>query len=92
MKAPFSEALDFKDKDFLERISLTVLQIMKVLPCGRILSQPLPMFHIVFAPLRDITRTRNKFVEIVAASKRYLIINSGIKAAAVPNMSSRKIS
>ena len=75
MKAPFSEALDFKDKDFLERISLTVLQIMKVLPCGRILSQPLPMFHIVFAPLRDITRTRNKFVEIVAASKRYLIIN-----------------
>ena len=50
------------------------------------------MFHIVLAPLRDITRTRNKFVEIVAASKRYLIINSGIKAAAVPNMSSRKIS
>ena len=51
-----------------------------------------PCFDIVFAQLEVITRTRNKFVETVAVSERYLIINSGIKDVAVPNMPSRKIS
>ena len=46
----------------------------------------------MFAQLGVITRKRNKFAEIVAASKRYLIINSGIKEAAVPTMPSREIS
>ena len=30
-------------------------------------------FNTVLAQLRDITKVRNKFVEIVAASERYLI-------------------
>ena len=51
-----------------------------------------PCFDIVFAQLGVIKRTRNKFVETVAVSERYLIINSGIKEVAVPNMPSRKIS
>ena len=51
-----------------------------------------PYFDTVFAQLGVITRTRNTFVRIVAGSERYLIINSGIKEAAVPNMPSRKIS
>ena len=51
-----------------------------------------PCFNIVFAQLGVITRTRNKFVEIVVASEWYLIINSGIKEAAVRTMTSRKIS
>ena len=38
-----------------------------------------------------ITMTRSKSVEIVAASKCYLIINSGIKEAAVPDKPSSKI-
>ena len=42
--------------------------------------------------IRDIRTTRNKFVEIVAASECYLIINSGIKERIVPNMTSRKTS
>ena len=45
----------------------------------------------MLAQLGVITRARKKFVEIVAASKRYLIINSGIKEAAVPNMLSSKV-
>ena len=45
----------------------------------------------MFAQLGVITRTGKKYVEIVAASKRYLIINSGIKEAAVPNMLSSKV-
>ena len=51
-----------------------------------------PCFDIVFAQLGVITRTRNKFVEILATPERYLVINSRIKEAAVPNMPSRKIS
>ena len=51
-----------------------------------------PCFNIVSAQLGVIARTRNKFVEIVAASECYLIINSEIKEAAVPIMSSFKIS
>ena len=51
-----------------------------------------PCFDIVFVELWVITRTGNTFVEIVAVSGRYLIINSGIKEAPVPNMPSRKIS
>ena len=48
-------------------------------------------FDIALAKLGVITRTRNMFVEIAAASERYLIINSGIKERAVWNMPSRKI-
>ena len=48
-------------------------------------------FDIVFAQLGLITRTKNKFVEIVATSEHYLIVNSGIKEEAVLNMPSRKI-
>ena len=48
-------------------------------------------FDIALAKLGVITRTRNMFVEIVAASERYLIINSGIKERAVWNMPSRII-
>ena len=33
-----------------------------------------PCFDIVFAQLGVFPRARNKFVEIVAATKRYLII------------------
>ena len=51
-----------------------------------------PCFGIVFAQLGVITRARTKFVEIVAASEPYLIVNSGIKEAAVPNLPSRRIS
>ena len=46
----------------------------------------------MFAQLGVITRTRNEFVEIIAALERWLIINSVIKEAAVLNMSSLKIS
>ena len=46
---------------------------------------------IVFAQLGLITRTKNKIVEIVATLEHYLIVNSGIKGEAVPNMPSRKI-
>ena len=46
----------------------------------------------MFAQLEVIARKRTKVVEIVAASKRYLIINSGIKEASAPNIPSRKIS
>ena len=56
------------------------------------LHNPFPCFDIVFTKLEVMTRTRNKFVEIVAASERYLIRNSGIKEAADQNMPSRKIS
>ena len=49
-------------------------------------------FDIVFGQLRAITRTRNKFVEIVAVSERCLIINLGIKDVAGSNIPSRKIS
>ena len=42
-----------------------------------------PCSDIVFVQLRCITRTRNKFVEIVPASERYLIIISGINETAV---------
>ena len=48
-------------------------------------------FFFFLAKLGVITRTRNMFVEIAAASERYLIINSGIKERAVWNMPSRKI-
>ena len=45
---------------------------------------------------RVITKTRNKFFEIVAVGERYLVINSckikGIKEAAAPTIPSRKIS
>ena len=58
----------------------------------RFLHNICPSFNIMFAQLGVITRKRNKFAEIVAASKRYLIINSGIKEAAVPTMPSREIS
>ena len=58
----------------------------------RFLHNLCPSFNIMFAQLGVITRKRNKFTEIVAASKRYLIINSGIKEAAVPTVPSRKIS
>ena len=51
-----------------------------------------PCFDIVFAQLGVITKARNKFVKIVAASERYWIINSVIKEAAVPNLPSRRIS
>ena len=61
------------------------------LPCGTIPSQPCPCFDIVFAELGVITRTQNKFVEIVAASERYLIVNSGIKKVAVQKKPSHKI-
>ena len=60
------------------------------LPCQRIPLQAFPMFPYC-AQLEAIKRTRNKSVEIVAASNRYLIMNSGIKEAAVPNMLSSKI-
>ena len=46
----------------------------------------------MFPQLGVITRKRNKFVEIVVASERFLIINSGIKEAAVLAIPSRKIS
>ena len=36
-------------------------------------------------------RTRHKFIETLATSERYVIINSGIKEAAVPNIPYRKI-
>ena len=36
-------------------------------------------------------RTRHKFIEILATSERYVIINSGIKEATVSNIPSRKI-
>ena len=49
-----------------------------------------PCFNTAF--IRTIIRTRNKFIEIAAASERYSIINSGIKEPAVPTMPSRKIS
>ena len=49
-------------------------------------------FNIVFAQLGCITRTRNKFVEIVAALERYLIKIFGINEAAVPDIPFRKIS
>ena len=46
----------------------------------------------MFARLRVIPRARNKFVEIVAAAERYLIITHvkkyKIKEAVVPNMPS----
>ena len=51
-----------------------------------------PCFDIVFAQLGCITRTRNKFVEIIAASECYLIIISGINEPAVPDMLFHKIS
>ena len=44
-----------------------------------------PCFDIAFVQLGVITRTRNKFFEIVAASERYLTINTGIKETSVPN-------
>ena len=56
------------------------------------LHNPFPCFNIVFAQLGVITRRRDKFVEIVAASECYLMVNSGTKKAAVLNMPSRKIS
>ena len=46
----------------------------------------------MFAQLGLITRARNNFVEIVADSEDYLIVNSGIKEEAVPNMPARKFS
>ena len=46
----------------------------------------------MFAELGVITRIKNKFVEIVAASGHYLIVNSGIKKVAVPKKPSHKIS
>ena len=36
-------------------------------------------------------RTGHKFIETLATSERYVIINSGIKEAAVPNIPYRKI-
>ena len=49
-----------------------------------------PCFDVVFAQLEVIPKTRNKFVQIVAAAERYLIIThvkkQRIKEAAVPNM------
>ena len=44
-----------------------------------------PCFHIVFAQLGVIPRTRNKFVEIVAVAERYLIITH------VKNKESKKL-
>ena len=43
--------------------------------CGRISSEPFSCFDVVFARLGVITRTKNKFVEIVAAAGRYLIVD-----------------
>ena len=40
----------------------------------RLLHNICPCFNIVFAQLGVIPRARNKFVEIVAAAERYLII------------------
>ena len=48
--------------------------------------------YCVFAQLGCITRTRNKFVENVAALERYLITISGINEAAVPDILFHKIS
>ena len=51
-------------------------------------------FDIAFAQLGVISRTKNRFVEIVAVAECYLITNhvKNIKEAAVPNMPSCKIS
>ena len=51
-----------------------------------------PCFDIVFAQLGCITRTRNKFVETVAALECYWIIISGVNQAAVSDMLFHKIS
>ena len=45
----------------------------------------------MFVQLGVIARARNKFVEIAATSDYYLVINSAIKDAIVPNMPSSKI-
>ena len=54
-----------------------------------------PCFHIAFAQLRIIRRTKNKFVEIVVAvADCYYVKNhvKNTKEAAVPNMPFCKIS
>ena len=53
-----------------------------------------PCLDIAFAQLGVIKRTKNKFVEIVAAAECYLIANNikNIKEAAIPNIPSCKIS
>ena len=101
-KDTFSEPLAFKDRDFLERISLYVfyellLCFLTFVNCEGpylvegFLHNLCSCFNIVLSQLGNIMRTRNKFVEIVAASELrhcYLIINSEIKGVAVPTMSS----
>ena len=102
-KDTFSEPLVFKDRGFLEKISFflfykSLLPFLTFVNCeGPYLAEGFLhnlrlCFNIVFPQLGVITRKRNKFVEIVVASERYLIINSGIKEAAVPAIPSRKIS
>ena len=51
-------------------------------------------FNIAFMQLRVIPITKNMFVEILAAAECHLITNhvKNIKEAAIPNMSSCKIS
>ena len=52
-----------------------------------------PCFDIAFVKLRVIPRTKNRFVEILAVWECYLIANHvKYKEAAVPNMTSCKIS
>ena len=83
----FSRVSSFWGQYILERISFflfykSLLAFLTFVNCevlylqaSRGISwQPLPMFDIMFAQLRAIPRTRNKFVEVIAVTERYFII------------------
>ena len=55
------------------RLSFYKRSVGKILTEG-LLDKVCPCFHIVFAQLGVIPRTRNKFAEIATVAERYLII------------------
>ena len=55
------------------RLSFYKRSVAKILTEG-LLDKVCPCFHIVFAQLGVIPRTRNKFAEIATVAERYLII------------------